>query len=539
MEIAMNVICGLGLFIYGMTLMGEGLQKAAGSKLKAIVGALTKSTLRGILVGALVTCLIQSSGATTVMVIGFVNAKIMTLNQAVGVIMGANIGTTITSFIIALNLGQYSPILIAIGTIFYLMGKTRSTKSIGESILGFGLLFLGIMTMEKGLKPLSNNASFVGFMQQLDSPILGMIIGIVATTALQSSSASIGVMQALGMQGLMTIGAAFPMLLGTNIGSTTTAILSSLGAHKTAKRAALIHFLFNLIGSIIFLILFLLFKPWYVAFMDKHITTGLATQIAVSHFAFNLVNTVLFYPFTNLLVKVTEKIIPGNDKDDEPVTIYLDQRILQTPSIAVFQATKEAERMSEMALESLRESEALMTEQGKSANYDSIMDRELIINKMQREITAYLIELSHASLSSEQHKDVDDLFYVVSDIERCGDHIKNIAELYEDIEKDAIVFDEILKDEMKRMFDECAKALETSMKAFVERDIELVNKVFKIEDGVDEMEDEYRAKHIRRLSNKYTDALPGIIFLDCISNLERISDHSNNIANYVQNRIDD
>lgn len=534
MEIAMKVICGLGLFIYGMTLMGEGLQKAAGSKLKAIVGALTKSTFRGIIVGAVVTCLIQSSGATTVMVIGFVNAKIMTLNQAVGVIMGANIGTTVTSFIIALNLGQYSPLLIGIGTILYLIGKTRSTKSIGESFLGFGLLFLGILTMEGGLKPLSDNPMFVRFFEQLNSPILGMLIGIIATTALQSSSASVGVMQALGMQGLMSIEAAFPMLLGTNIGSTTTAILSSLGAHKTAKRAALIHFLFNLIGSIIFLILFMLLKPYYVEFMTKHFR-GLPAQIAISHLGFNLINTILFFPFTNILVKVTEKMIPGIDKDEELVSIYLDDRILQTPAIALGQATKEMERMSEMVSISLGEAEELICFE-KTELYESIMNRENLINKMQREITSYLIELSHSTLSDEQHKDVDDLFYMISDIERCGDHIKNIAELLEDIEKDSIKFDDVLKEQMKSMFEECLKSFKTSIVAFVNRDEELAQKVFKIEDHVDDMEDNYRKSHIKRLSNKYTDAPPGILFLDCISNLERVSDHSNNIATYVMNR---
>lgn len=534
MEIAMKVICGLGLFMYGMALMGEGLQKAAGSKLKAIVGALTQSTFRGILVGALVTCLIQSSSATTVMVVGFVNAKIMTLNQAVGVIMGANIGTTMTSFIIALNLGQYSPILVGVGTVFYLIGKTKSTKSLGESFLGFGLLFLGIMMLEQGLKPLSDNQMFSNFMKQLNSPFLGLIIGVIATTILQSSSATVGIMQALGMQGLMHIGAAFPMLLGTNIGSTTTAILSSLGAHKTAKRAALIHFLFNLVGSIIFMIVFLIVKPWYVAFMENNIPS-LPTQIAISHLAFNLINTIIFYPFTNVLVKVTEKIILGIDKDEEQVSIYLDNRILQTPAIALGQAIKEMERMSDMVKTSLKEAENLIV-YGDRAKFDTIMQREALINKMQSEITSYLIELSHSPLSDEQHKDVDDLFYMISDIERCGDHIKNIAELLEDIDKDSIKFDDVLREQMKNMFEECSLSFETSIRAFVGRDSDLAREVFKIEDHVDEMEAEYRETHIRRLSNKYTDAPPGIIFLDCISNLERVSDHSNNIATYVVNR---
>ena len=236
-----------------------------------------------------------------------------------------------------------------------------------------------------------------------------------------------------------------------------------------------------------------------------------------------------------MLVKVTEKIIPGIDKDEEQVSIYLDNRILQTPAIALGQAIKEMERMSDMVKTSLKEAENLIV-YGDRAKFDTIMQREALINKMQSEITSYLIELSHSPLSDEQHKDVDDLFYMISDIERCGDHIKNIAELLEDIDKDSIKFDDVLREQMKNMFEECSLSFETSIRAFVGRDSDLAREVFKIEDHVDEMEAEYRETHIRRLSNKYTDAPPGIIFLDCISNLERVSDHSNNIATYVVNR---
>ncbi|MDO5716783.1 MAG: Na/Pi cotransporter family protein [Tissierellia bacterium] len=533
MKVAMQAILGLGLFIYGMTLMGEGLQKAAGKKLKAIVGALTKSTFRGVLVGAFVTMLIQSSGATTVMVIGFVNAKIMTLTQAVGVIMGANIGTTATGFIIALNLGQYAPLVIGIGTVFYVIGKKRSAKSIGQAILGFGLIFLGIMTMEQGLKPLGTNPIFTKFMADLSSPILGLIVGVVATTALQSSSAAIGIMQALGMQGLISLGAAFPILLGTNIGSTTTAVLSSFGAQKTAKRAALVHFLFNLIGSLIFLLLFSLFKGTFIPFMTSHFTY-LPTQIAMSHLGFNLINTAIFLPFTKVLVRITETLIPGGE-DDEAVSIYLDERILTTPAIALGQAVKETERMAEMVSLSLDEAEDLILLE-KFSVYDSLMDRERLINRMEREITDYLVKLSQASLSQTEHKDVDDLLYVINDIERIGDHIKNIVELSEDMEEEQIKIPEQGIEELREMFTKCKEAFHKAVDAFLLNDMELANEVVSIEDMVDIMEEEYRANHIRRLANKYCDAPPGIIFLDCISNLERVSDHSDNIAHYVLRR---
>lgn len=537
MQIALQVICGLGLFIYGMALMGEGLQKAAGKRLKEIVGSLTKSTFRGILVGAFVTMLIQSSSTTTVMVIGFVNARIMTLAQAVGVIMGANIGTTMTGFIIALNLGQYAPIVIALGTIFYVVGKKRSSKSVGQAILGFGLIFLGILTMEGGLKPLANNPMFMKFMAGLDSPFLGLLFGVVATTILQSSSAAIGIMQAMGMQGMISLGTAFPILLGTNIGSTTTAALSSLGAHKTAKRAALIHFLFNVFGTVIFMTLFLLLRRPFVNFMEETFPY-MPTQIAVSHLMFNLVCTILFYPFTKGFVRLADLMIKGSDREKGGVSIFLDERILATPSIALGQALKETERMGSFVSQSLEQVEGLIVD-GKYPLYDVLMERENTINLMEREITSYLVQLSHASLSEAEHKDVDDLLYVINDIERVGDHVKNIAELAEDMQNENIHMTERAMEELRQMFSKCREAFGLSMDAFVHRDPEHAMEVIRIEERVDVMEEEFRANHIKRLANKYCDAPPGIIFLDCISNLERVSDHSNNIASYVLRRAKD
>ncbi|MCI5675345.1 MAG: Na/Pi cotransporter family protein [Ezakiella sp.] len=533
MEIAMQVICGLGLFIYGMNLMGEGLQKAAGTKLKAIVGALTKSTLRGIVVGALVTAIIQSSSATTVMVVGFVNAGIMTLKQAFGVIMGANIGTTMTGIIIALNISKYAPLLVGVGTLLFLISKTKLTKAVGEAVLGFGLLFLGMLTMEGGLRPLGESPIFSNMMATLNSPLLGLMVGFLVTAIVQSSSAVIGIIQALGLQGLISIGQAFPILLGSNIGSTMTAVLSSVGAHRTAKRAALIHFLFNFIGSIIFLILFVFLRAPFVHFMES-VFPSLPAQIAMSHLGFNTINTILMYPFADKLVSAAEKIIPGVDGDNDS-TIHLDERLLKTPSIALGQALSEIKRMAGLAEQSLRESHALILE-GRVENYNKIMERELLINAMQKEITGYLIELGNAPISDVERIEVDDLLYMISDIERVGDHVKNICELQDDIESERIVFSELGIKEMEEMFVACEKIFPLAVRSFVEKNLDDVNEVFTLEDEVDKMEEEFRLNHIKRLANKYADAAPGIIFLDCISNLERISDHSNNIATYVANK---
>ena len=534
MEIAMQVIGGLGLFLYGMTLMGDGLQKAAGRKLKAIVGALTKSTIRGIIVGAFVTAMIQSSAATTIMVVGFVNAGIMTLAQALGVIMGANIGTTMTGILIALNLNQYAPLLIGIGTLLLLTGKSKTVKATGEAILGFGILFFGMMTMEGGLAPLGNTPFFVNAIATLQSPVVGVLVGFVATAMVQSSSVIVGIVQALGMQNLITIGAAFPILLGSNIGSTITAAISSMGAHRTAKRAAFLHFIFNVIGSMLFLVLFVLFKEPFVNFMESNFSS-LPSQIAISHFGFNILNTLLLYPFTRQLVALAEKVIPGSDIGDE-FTVYLDERMLKTPSIALGQAMQETLRMGDLVKESQQEVKDLIIN-NKAKNYESIMEREKVINSMQRSITNYLVALSRESLLNDsEHKEIDDLLYMINDIERVGDHIKNICELYEDIENDEIIFSQDGLEELGHMFDACENVFKTAIEAFVEKDEGLAQKAFDIEDSVDQMEETYRQNHIRRLANKYVDAAPGIVFLDCISNLERISDHSNNIASYVVNK---
>lgn len=533
MDIAMQVIGGLGLFLYGMTLMGDGLQKAAGKRLKAIVGALTKSTLRGVIVGAIVTAIIQSSSGTTVMVVGFVNAGIMNLNQALGVIMGANIGTTMTGILIALNLNKYAPLLIGVGTLLVLMSKNKTLKSTGEAVLGFGILFLGMKTMEGGLKPLGNTPFFVNAMATLDSPILGVLVGFIVTAIVQSSSAVVGIIQALGMQGLISIGAAFPILLGSNIGSTMTAALSSLGAHKTAKRAALLHFLFNFIGSGFFLIIFILTKGVFVNFMESTFQT-LPGQIAMSHLGFNVLNTLLLFPFVNQLVALAEKLIPGKDNEDR-ITIYLDERMLKTPSIALGQAMKETMRMSDFVKTSQKEVRDLIIN-NRNRNYENIMKREDTINSMQREITSYVVELSRSSnLSESEHRDIDDLLYMINDIERVGDHLKNICELYDDIEKDSVVFSDEGKEKMNIIFDKCEDAFALAIESFDKNDKEIAKQVMDIENEVDKLEEEYRQSHIKRLSNKYVDAAPGIVFLDCISNLERISDHSNNIATYVIN----
>jgi phosphate:Na+ symporter len=535
MDYALPVLGGLGLFLFGMNTMADGLEKAAGNRLKKMIEALTKNRVTGVLVGAVVSMIVQSSSATTVMVIGFVNAGLMTLPQAVGVIMGANIGTTVTAQLIAFKLTDYAPLAVAIGVAIWIGAKKKKAKMFSEILIGFGILFIGMDMMGDGLKPLAALPAFSNFMTGLKNPVMGMLAGLGLTTIVQSSSASIGLLQALAGQGMITMDIAFPILFGENIGTTTTAILSSIGANKTAKRAALIHFLFNLIGTIIFMTILRYPVEWLVTYL----TPGdIQRQIANAHTSFNIANVLIQLPFAMLLVKAAEKLVPGVDEDDITESKYLDRRIIETPSIALGQAAREAQRMGELVLENLEESKVVFLED-KMKKLDDIFDREKRINKIQREITDYLVKLSNASLTDEQHQDVNALLYIIGDIERVGDHIENIAELAQYKSDNDLFFTPQATEEMLEMYNLCSNAFQTSLTAYKNLDETLARQVLTLEDEVDELEKQNRTNHIDRLNKRLCNTGAGIIFLDAISNLERMSDHSKNIAMYVLDKFKD
>lgn len=534
MDYALPVLGGLGLFLFGMNTMGDGLEKVAGNRLKKMIESLTKNRVTGVLVGAVVSMIVQSSSATTVMVIGFVNAGLMTLPQAVGVIMGANIGTTVTAQLIAFKLTDYAPLAVAIGVAIWLGAKKKKAKMYSEILIGFGILFIGMDMMGDGLKPLAGLPAFANFMAGLENPIMGMLGGLGLTTIVQSSSASIGLLQALAGQGLISMNIAFPILFGENIGTTTTAIISSIGANKTAKRAALMHFLFNLVGTIIFMTILRYPIEWLVTYLTPD---DIQRQIANAHTSFNVVNVLIQLPFAMLLVKTVEKLVPGTDVDLSE-SKYLDKRIIETPSIAFAQAAREAQRMGELVLENLEESKVVFLE-NKMKNLDNIFDNEKRINKIQREITDYLVTLSNASLSDEQHKDVNALLYIIGDIERVGDHIENIAELAQYKADNDLYFTDQAKEEMSEMYDIVAKAFQSSLTSYKESDEKLARQVLTLEDEVDVLEKQNRTNHIERLNQRVCNTGAGIIFLDAISNLERMSDHSKNIAMYVLDKFKD
>lgn len=528
MEYLLGLMGGLGLFLYGMSIMGDGLQKAAGSKLKNIIGALTKNTFLGILVGTVVTMIIQSSSATTVMVVGFVNAGLMNLYQAVGIIFGANIGTTITGQMLALNISKYAPIAIFVGVLLFMLGKKRKIKSYAEIVLGLGILFFGMAAMGEAMRPLGESTAYAELMTKLTNPWLGMLVGIIMTTILQSSSAAQAIILALASQNIITMHIAFPILFGQNIGTTTTALISSIGASRTAKQAAFIHFMFNVFGSLVFLIL--LKKPIESYVVNNFSST--TTQIAMAHTFFNVINVLWMMPFAKLLVKLAQKLIPESENKEDKYAIHLDYRILTTPALAIETVIDELTRMNDLVLKNINDSRNLLINK-KSELMEVIYDRENLINSLQKEIIDYLVKVSSSGLSKEQHETVDDLFFIVNDIERAGDHVKNITQLSEERINMDIHFTGEGKRELNEMYDLTVNVFTLTMNAYKSMSEEMAYDIVNIEKKIDVCEKEFREKHFRRLMSNECEEEQGIIFLDTISNLERIGDHADNIAGYV------
>lgn len=536
MDIALPVLGGLGLFLYGMNIMGTGLEKAAGERLKRLIEILTSNRLMGVIVGTVVTMIIQSSSATSVMVVGFVNAGLMNLSQAVGVIMGANIGTTVTAQLIAFDLTDIAPLAVAIGVAIWLATSKKKLKSLAEVLIGFGVLFIGMDMMGNGLKPLAGNPVLSNIMSSLNDPFLGVLVGFGLTTLIQSSSASIGLLQTLASLGLVDINIAFPILFGDNIGTTTTAMLSSIGANRTAKRAAVMHFLFNLIGTIIFMVVL---RVPIQAIVTKISPYDVKRQIANAHTLFNVINTIVLFPFANLLIKAAEKLVPGEDrKEEESGLKYLDARILETPSIALGQVVKEVYRMANIVEANFKTAYQAFVDKDQNLTQE-VFNNERLINQLETDIIQYLVKLSNKPLTEKQHVQLNALIKTVNDIERVGDHSDNIAELVQiAIENDLPFSDTAVKD-LETIFTKTFQAFKAASEAFYTVDFEKARETLKLEEEIDALEEEYRNNHIKRLNNMLCTPHSGVIFLDLLSNLERISDHSSNIALYVLDALKD
>lgn len=529
MDIAINLIGGLGLFLFGMSYMGEGLQKAAGSKMKDILAALTKNKLMGVLVGALVTGVIQSSSATTVMVVGFVNAGLMNLNQAVGIIMGANIGTTVTAFLVSLNITKVATLMVGVGMVVYLAAKKKKVKSIAEVIIGFGILFIGMNFMGKAMDPLKSNPEFAGLITKFDNPFLGILAGFVMTAILQSSSATTGLLIAVSATGVITFNQAYPIIFGQNIGTCVTAILSGIGANKTAKRAAIIHLLFNITGTLLFMLVLRNPVQWIIY---QIVPANVPRQIAAGHIFFNIINVIILFPFSNLLVKASEYIIRDDGSENAHVTKYIDERILVTPSIALTQTTKEILHLGNMVYEQFDTAVKAFFENKEELSY-KVFDIEKKVNELSKLILEYLVKLDKESLTNYEKDKLVVLMNVLNDIERVGDHADNVGELALYKIENKVSFSETANEEIEKMFYDTMDVYKQSLNSIKTIEWKDCEKVVEDDKKIDSMYKRLRKNHIERLNNYICEPSAGIIFLDLIGNLERIGDHSSNIAELI------
>ncbi|MEK5441819.1 Na/Pi cotransporter family protein [Fredinandcohnia sp. FSL W7-1320] len=526
-------IGGLGIFLFGIKYMGDGLQKSAGDKLRDILDKFTTNPFMGVLAGIFVTCLIQSSSGTTVIVVGLVSAGFMTLRQAIGVIMGANIGTTITAFIIGIKISDYALPIIALGAILLFFFKNKRIHNFGQIVFGFGALFLGLELMGDGMKPLRSLETFHDLTVNMSSsPILGVVIGTVFTVIVQSSSATIGILQGLFGEGLLDLKAAIPVLFGDNIGTTITAVLASIGASVAAKRAALTHVIFNIIGTIIFLILLAPFTK-FIGYLQTTLNLNPEMTIAFAHGSFNVTNTIIQFPFIAVLAFIVTKLIPGEDSLMEYKPKHLDPVFIeQSPAIALGQAREEVVRMGEFAVKGLEESNTYLNE--KSQKYsDTAMQIEDAINNLDKKITDYLIKVSSRSLSAQESALHSVLVNTIRDIERIGDHFENVVELVDYQISNKVKLTEDAMEDLNEMFKLTIYTVNEAVQSLQKNDRTLAIDVVKQEEKIDTMERSLRKKHILRLNEGKCSGQAGIVFVDIISNLERIGDHAVNIAEAV------
>lgn len=548
LQIGMTLLGGLALFIYGMNLMSDGLQKAAGEKMKNILALLTKNVFVGVLAGAVTTAVIQSSSATTVMVIGFVAANLMNLRQAISIIIGANIGTTVTAQLVAFQIGDYAWAFVIVGFImyFFISGREKIVD-VGQIIFAFGVLFVGLNVMGEAMEPLSQSEMFADIMLKVsDSPVLGVIVGAVLTAIIQSSSASIAVLQNLaatagpdGITSIVGLTGAIPILFGTNIGTTVTALLASIGGSVNAKRAALAHMMFNLGGTLIFI----WFTPYIAEFVEMVSPSGdeldvISRQIANAHLGFNIATTIVFIPLTGVLVKIVTKLIPGKDEEKDPMeAVYLDYNVLEQPFVAIHLAVKELSRMAEITAGMITETKkAFLGEDMKAA--ELVMKDETIVDTLRDKITEYLSSIFAAEAVTEhQAKTISGLLHVASDVEHIGDSCKAISEAAIEKKKNAYEFSDSACAEIYKCFELGTKIVNDSIEALSTGDMELAQSVKRQEKELNEMEDRLRERHMKRLNRKQCSPEFTVIYTDVVHHIENIGDSCDNIADRVLDDI--
>ena len=522
---------GLGFFLYGMKMMSEGLEKAAGAKMRSILEFFTKNRFIGMVVGIIFTAIIQSSNATTVMVVSFVNSGLMNLMQASGVILGANIGTTITGQLIAFNLSDIAPLIVIIGVIMIMFCKKQSIKKIGEVILGFGILFMGLSIMSDSMSAVKNSPRILNFLASLTNPFAAILVGFLITAVLQSSSATVGIILLMVSQKLLEFTICPFMILGCNIGSCVSALVASLSGKKDAKRAALIHFLFNVIGSAIFFcILLVAVEPFTNAIL--YISGGsLARSVANVHTLMKVLEVAMMFPFMGWIVKLTYKIVPGKDTtaEDQYELLYIGDGSMMSPTTAVMDSIHEIEHMGKVAVMNLKKSmDALCNLNEKEIQ--EVYETEEYIDFLNRKITDYLVKANEIALPIADEKLIGGLFHVVNDIERIGDHAENFVDSAKTRIERGIELTDKAKKQLLDMMDKTTKILEYSLEMFTNRNYEHMREILHLEEEIDEMEKKLQNAHVRRLTKNKCTPEAGMIFSDTISGLERVADHATNIA---------
>lgn len=541
----LTMLGGLALFLYGMQVMGDGLAKISGGKLEKILENLTSSKLRAVLLGLGVTAVIQSSSATTVMVVGFVNSGIMKLTQAVGIIMGANIGTTVTAWILSLagiesnnffmsllKPSSFAPILALIGIVLLMFTKNSRKKDIGAILVGFAVLMFGMDTMSAAVKPLADVPEFTNLLLAFSNPIAGVLAGTVLTAIIQSSSASVGILQALCVTGAVPYSAAFPIIMGQNIGTCVTALLSAIGANKNAKRAAMIHLYFNVVGTVIFLgAFYALNAAIQFPFMDSMATPA---AIAVTHSVFNVTATLLLLPFSNLLVKLACMTIRDSAEDVEAAKedqefLILESRFLEKPAFAVEQGRTAARRMAEDSWKALKASFEVLHDYSEE-KAQKIIKMEGKVDRYEDELGTYLVQLNNKDLSERDSHSVSMMLHCIGDFERISDHAVNIKESADELHAKGLSFSVYAKAELRVLTAAVTKIVETAFSVFDEQDISKASEIEALEELIDELTKEMKRRHINRLRSGECTIEMGFILSDLITSMERIADHCSNIG---------
>lgn len=529
-----GVLGGLGLFLYGMKFMGEGLELAAGSKLRTLLEKITSNKFLAMLVGVLVTAVIQSSAATDAMVIGFVNAGLMDLGQSVGILFGSKIGTTATSLLLSINIKDIVPIFTFVGVVVIIFVKKNNYRYYGQIAAGFGILFMGMSFMSESFDGLKNSPAFLNFIGTISSPILGFLLGILITGIMQSSSATVGILMALGMSGAVTLESCVYIIYGMNVGACMPVFLSSAGANRQSKQAALFNFLMCLIGAVILMGVTVAIEPtsFSVVNIFEHILpNNVPAQISAVHIVFNIIRTLMLMPASGLLIKLTKLIMPDKDEDEDGVTVYLDSRILTTPPVAVQQTEKECARLAQLARDSFDMAlDAVLNKDAKAIQ--KVEENEKVVDKLTHSITKYIVKINGLDIMDYDRKVMGAMYNAIQDLERIGDRSENICEsAAQIINGEAVLTDEAMK-ELRTLCETVQQILDDSFYMFSNqsKDPNLIEAVMKAEDQIDEYCELFRQNHIARLSKGECSAEAGTIFIELLTNLERVGDHAVTVA---------